>query len=186
MLFYLQDKDPECRSNIHEDGLMGQNIFNIPPDEVHLTCNVTYYGNVPPQMEWRKVGDDRIIENSSTSTSTYISTNRITYTLKLKGDISLENSSYVCQTTMSAQHQYKCTSEKLKVLCKLSTQTCLTICSYLRNFYRRRFSFKKMFIDAFVICANHCRPTLLIVVWPHPVESLLQIGQGGHDLNQAM
>lgn len=122
VLSYLQDKGPDCHSNIQPDGIMGQNIFNIPPDEVRLTCNVTYYGIIPPQMEWKNVGDNSFSKNIYTSVAT--STNRVTYTLKLKGDISLDNSSYVCQTTRSTQNQYKCTSETIKVLCKYRTQTC--------------------------------------------------------------
>jgi len=108
------DNDPDCQSNIQPDGVIGQNIFNIPPDEVQLTCTVTYHGNIPLQIEWKKVGDNSSIEDIVTSTVR--STNRIIYTLKLKGDISLDNSSYVCQTTRSTQNQYKCTSEIIKVL----------------------------------------------------------------------
>ena len=116
LVFYLQGNDPECNSNIQPDGVIGQNIFNIPPDEVQLSCSVIYYGKMLPQLEWRKVGDDSSVLNGLTSVVTSI--NLITSILTLKGDISLDKSSYVCQTTMSTQNQYNCTSEIVKVLCK--------------------------------------------------------------------
>lgn len=113
----MQDNDPDCQSNIQPDGVIGQNIFNIPQDEVQLICNVTYHGNIPPEMMWKKVGDNISIKDNVTSIAT--SNNRFIQTLKLKGDISLHKSSYVCQTKRSTQDQlYKCTSELIKVLCK--------------------------------------------------------------------
>lgn|SRR6218665_1146870 len=116
-LSHLQDKDPDCQSNMQPDGVIGQNIFGIPHDEVQLVCIITYHGNTPPRMEWKKVGDKNSTQDSVTSDIS--SNNRIIYTLNLKVDISLDKSSYVCQTTRSTQHHYKCTSEIIKVLCKL-------------------------------------------------------------------
>ena len=98
------------------DGVIGQNDFNIPSDEVQLTCSVTYHGNKPPHMKWRKVGDNDYIDYCLTSNIT--SRGRFTLTMKCKGDITLDNSAYVCETTKSTQNQYKCTSETIKVLCK--------------------------------------------------------------------
>ena len=114
--FHLQDADPDCESNMQPDGVIGQNAFNIPQDELQLTCAVTYYGSIPPQMEWKMVGDNSAIEHNAVSDLR--PNNRLVYTLKLKGDISLHNSSYVCQINSSTRNQYQCTSEAITVLCK--------------------------------------------------------------------
>lgn|SRR6218665_52246 len=111
----LQDNDPVCQSNTQPDGVIGQNIFNIPLDEIQLTCIVTYHGNIPPQMEWKKVGDNVPIKDYVTSNVT--SSDRLTHTLKLKGDFSLDKSSYICHTTRSTYNQHNCSSEIIKVLC---------------------------------------------------------------------
>lgn len=96
------------------DGVIGQNKCNIKRDEVKLSCSVSYHGNRPPAMVWKKVGDDKAITEGTnvTSSKPYI------YTLKLEGDISLDNSAYVCQITETNQSSYKCYSEVIKVLCK--------------------------------------------------------------------
>jgi len=66
-------------------------------------------------MEWIKVGDGGPIKENVTSELK--PNNRLIYSLKLKGDISLHESSYICQTSTSAQNQYNCTSETIRVLC---------------------------------------------------------------------
>src|SRR5688572_30817759 len=105
MHFCFQEDDPICQSNIELDEVIGQNTCNIEPDEVELECSVTYHGNIPPQMEWKKVG-----ENSSTQleVSVVTSRNHFVSTLKLKGDIALNNSSYVCETKRTTQEPIKC------------------------------------------------------------------------------
>lgn len=113
---HLKDNDPDCQSNIKPDGVIGQNKFNITPDEVQLTCTVTYHGNIPPALEWKKIGDCNATDDSAASPVIY--DNRLIYNLNLKGHSSLDNSSYVCQTKKSTQNQYKCISKKIKVLCE--------------------------------------------------------------------
>jgi len=50
-------------------------------------------------MEWKKVADNTSLTDNVTYNVT--SNNRVVYTLKLKGDISLDKSSYICQTKRS-------------------------------------------------------------------------------------
>src|SRR6218665_725039 len=109
ILSNLQENDPECQSNVRPDGVIGQNIFNIPQDDIQLTCNATFYGSEPPQIEWTKVQDGMSIQTSLAST--VMPQNRKISSLKMKGDISLDKSSYVCQTARSIMNQYNCTSD---------------------------------------------------------------------------
>lgn len=82
---------------------------------MELECSVEYHGNIPPQLEWKKVGD-----NSSTPLegSVVTSKNHFVSTVKLKGDITLNNSSYVCATHRTTQEPHKCLSEVINILCR--------------------------------------------------------------------
>src|SRR6218665_3635501 len=112
--------DPICRSNKELGEVIGQNGCNIEPDDVELECIVAYRGNIPPQMEWRKVG-----ENSSEPlvASKVTSGNHFVSALKLKGDIALNNSSFVCETRRTTQEPNKCTSQVMKIVCKYMWNT---------------------------------------------------------------
>ena len=113
----LEANDPICRSNIELDEVIGQNGCNIEPDQVELECSVTYHGHISPQMEWKKVG-----ENSSLSSGVSVVTfgNLYVSTLTLKGDISLNNSSYVCATKRTTEEPLKWTSQVMRIVCKLN------------------------------------------------------------------
>src|SRR6218665_2309852 len=110
-----QEAYPVCRSNKELDEVVGQNTCGIEPDIVELECSVKYRGNIPPQMEWSKIG-----QNISTPfpVSVVTSNNRFVSTLKLIGDIALSNSSYVCGTKRTSVATYNCTSEVIKIFCK--------------------------------------------------------------------
>ena len=111
----FKDADPICRSNKALDEVIGQNSCNIEPDIVELECSVEYHGNTPPQLEWKKIGD-----NSSTPlrVSVVTSRNHFVSTLKVNGDIALNNSSYVCEARRTTHAPYKCLSEVINILCR--------------------------------------------------------------------
>lgn len=99
------------------DGVIGQNKCNMQPDKVKLSCSGSYHGTMRPQLEWKKVGDDRAIADGSSNATSY---GRYNYTksLELTGDMYLDNSSYICQITGTTNKPYQCTTDILKILCK--------------------------------------------------------------------
>lgn len=115
--FYFKVADPICRSNKELDEIIGQNDCNIEPDDVELECRVAYHGNIPPRMEWKKFGED---SSASLEISVASSRNYFVSRLKLNGDITLNNSCYVCEAHRSTGEPIKCTSKVIHVLCKYS------------------------------------------------------------------
>lgn len=114
---FLTDNDPICESNMNTEGVIGQNKCNMQPDKVKLSCSGSYHGTMHPQVEWKKVGDDRAIADGLSNATSYGSYN-YTKSLELTGDLSLDNSSYICQITGTTSEPYQCTIDILKVLCK--------------------------------------------------------------------
>lgn len=104
--------EPTCRTYLIRDG----NYCGIDPDEVQLSCSVTYHGNIPPQLEWWMAGGN----SSITNTIGFTSGNKITSLVTLKTDLSTNNQSYVCQTKQSIDSQYKCNSETIRLQCKFN------------------------------------------------------------------
>jgi len=112
---YSVDDEPECKSNISPDGVIGHNTCGIQPDELLLSCSISFHGNIPPDLKWIKLGESDSISGNVTKGQ---AANRFTYNLTIKADLLEDKSSYVCQTTKSRTSTHSCTSETVKLLCE--------------------------------------------------------------------
>jgi len=57
--FVIVSPDPiNCKSHIPSDGVMGYNVFYIKQDLIQFSCNLTYTGNLLPNLEWTWPGSD--------------------------------------------------------------------------------------------------------------------------------
>ncbi len=96
---------------MNPDGVIGPNDCGIEPDEIQLTCNVTFsHGNIPPTLEWKISGD----ENNS---SLVVCERTTSCKLTLKANLTFNNQSFVCQTTKARRQQYGCSIGPIKVKC---------------------------------------------------------------------
>jgi len=103
-------------SNMKPDGVVIPNDCNIDPDEVQLSCSVTFYGNYPPQLKWMKVPENG---NSVTNTECQTINNRVMCNTSISGDRKLNSSSFVCQTTGSSELNVSlCRIPVKNLLCK--------------------------------------------------------------------
>src|SRR6218665_958342 len=115
LITYSLDGEPECSSYKNLDSVMGPNACGIQPDELHLSCSISYHGRIPPDLKWTKLGDnDSIIEMVTKNESD----GRFTYGLTIKANQIKDNSSYECQTTKSRTSKASCTSRTVKLLCE--------------------------------------------------------------------
>jgi len=103
-------------SNMKPDGVVITNDCNIDPDEVQLSCSVTFYGKNPPQLEWKKVpeGGNRVVNTECQTIN-----NRITCNTSVIGDRDMNRSSFVCQATGPSELNISLCSIPVKnLLCK--------------------------------------------------------------------
>ena len=45
------DSPPTCQTNVSDEGALGENSCNIPPDYIEFNCSIRYHGNVAPVLE---------------------------------------------------------------------------------------------------------------------------------------
>ncbi len=81
---YSVDDEPECNSNINPDGVIGPNACGIQPDELHLSCGVSYHGNIPPHLKWITLGENNSISDNLTTDRF---DNRVMHNLTIKADL---------------------------------------------------------------------------------------------------
>jgi hypothetical protein len=74
----------------------------IAPDQLQLICSVTYTGNTPPKMEWKKVGSELL----SNKTECGVRGNRMLCNATVESNRNMAGSVYICQITTA--EQYKC------------------------------------------------------------------------------
>lgn len=96
--------------------MIGPNSCGIDADKLVLSCSVSHHGNILPAMEWRKVeGNSAITEGVNFATID----NTTTWNLTMRGDLSMDHMSYLCQATRAtAGSQMSCRSDPVKILCK--------------------------------------------------------------------
>ena len=104
-----------CKSNIRTDGFIGPNTCGITPDVVELSCSIKFYGKIPPQVTWKKTGENLAPHGNMTSIT---SENNLTNVLKLAADLSLDNSSYSCQIAQFNGQQSLCEYGVISVIGK--------------------------------------------------------------------
>jgi len=113
----LIEKLPECGTNLDE--FVGPNNCSIPPDEIQLSCSVTYSGNKSPELKWRKFGDSGDLESTCT---TEHADHRKICNLTIEPNLLLNGSIFVCRTTERASdEQYNCTTKPIVILRKYIT-----------------------------------------------------------------
>src|SRR6218665_1412951 len=97
------------------DGLLGPNSCNIKPDELQMSCNVSYHGNIPPLIQWREVQSAQHIERGVSCNQT---DNQVTCKFSVNASLDLHGSSYICETATSAATRYNCSSGVINVMRK--------------------------------------------------------------------
>lgn len=80
-----------------------------------LSCSVTYSGNIPPQMQWRKVGN--ALESMKISNCGIIG-NRSVCNATLEANLGMGSSVYICEITTA--EQYNCSLKVNKTVCKFT------------------------------------------------------------------
>lgn len=110
------DSPLSCETNINPDGFIGPNSCGLQADKIQLSCGVNYHGNIHPALDWTNDG-----QNSGVSGSKPLCNNsdtRVTCSMAMDAEINMDGSTFVCQTTRASQDQYRCTTDKAKVLCR--------------------------------------------------------------------
>lgn len=98
------------------DGLLGPNSCNIEPNSLHISCNVSYQGNISPMLQWREI---RSLNNSINKGPYCRQTGfAVTCVVALKASFDLHGSSYVCETTASSTKRYNCSAGVVRVIRK--------------------------------------------------------------------
>lgn len=115
----LQDDTLRRKTNF-----VGSNSCNRPPDQILLSCSLTYRGNDTPVLEWRDLREDRLIKSCSnthvliTVVDEKTNLKRVTCNATMPPELHLNGTQFVCQTKQSAQKQYSCTTNPITVSCK--------------------------------------------------------------------
>src|SRR6218665_3734977 len=93
------------------DGLLGPNSCNIEPDELKMSCSVSYHGNIPPLIQWREFQSAGYIEKGVSCEQT---DDQAICKFSVNASLSLNGSSYICETAT----RYNCSSGIINVMCK--------------------------------------------------------------------
>src|SRR6218665_2403366 len=112
---------PMCHSNMKPDGLLGPNSCNIEPEELHISCNVSYHGNISPVLQWREIQSSESIKSGVSCRQPGY---EVTCDLAMKANFSLHGSSYVCETTASATTRYFCSAGVISIIRKNQSSLC--------------------------------------------------------------
>ena len=102
-----------CESDMDPRGVVGPTECEraIAPDEVTLSCSLTYNGNNAPRMIWSKAGDSPTLNNTH-CVNIY---KRVTCNTTLTANLQVIGSAYICEVTIQ---QYNCSLEINNILCK--------------------------------------------------------------------
>lgn len=105
-----------CDSNNDLDEIVGSTECAQPilPDQLQLTCSVTYSGNFPPQMKWRNVGS----ELQPNETRCNVRGNRVMCNLTLEANHNMDASVYICEIITA--EQYNCSLKVSKPICEFN------------------------------------------------------------------
>lgn len=116
-LFYLlcTESTPICHTNMKPDGVLLPNSCNMEPDELKLSCSVSYKGNIPPIVQWREVGS---VNLTTKGVSCRHTGNSVTCHLTINAKFGLQDTSYVCETTRSSKTQHNCSSGLIRLICR--------------------------------------------------------------------
>lgn len=108
---------PECNANMVE--FVGPNNCSIPPDEIQLSCSVTYRGDRAPRLKWKLFGEGVRKYMYNCTNVTENTGSRITCNLTIKPDFHLNGSVFVCQTIgRASEEEYNCTTKPITILRK--------------------------------------------------------------------
>lgn len=111
--FASVDSDLSCESDLNRGGAIGPTQCEeaIAPDELQLSCRVTYNGQNAPQLVWKRAGDSTTLNKTICLTKV----NRVTCNISVTANLQLNKSIYYCQST---NQKYNCSLELKNVLCK--------------------------------------------------------------------
>lgn len=119
-LALFSDSRPVCYSNMKPDGFIGsKTCCNLDQNYMIFNCGVSFNGE-PPRLTWSSSNDSKPL-NSSTSCEDQ--PNRKKCSITLKPDPSYDGSIFICQIASQNGIGYKCSTEVIKVLCKLIGST---------------------------------------------------------------
>src|SRR6218665_1416088 len=99
------------------EGLVGPNRCDLPIEELHLSCSVSYIGNIPPVLQWKMDGQDISI---SKGIAIDYAGKSVMMNLTMSSKVEMDGAPFTCSTTRSHQKQYSCTTDRVKINCKLT------------------------------------------------------------------
>lgn len=115
------ESSPICHTTIESDGLLlGPNSCNMEPDELQVSCNVSYNGDSTPIIQWRAITSADPITRGVSCRQT---DNTVTCNLALEASFALHGTSYVCETTTPETTRHNCTSGVISLISKRHTIT---------------------------------------------------------------
>lgn len=82
-----------CSVIAPHDGPIGNNTCGIEPDEVKLSCNMSFSGNAIPIMEWIQADGDVITSNVTTT----LYSNGVTVSSLVLNAAHVQSTAYTCQ-----------------------------------------------------------------------------------------
>src|SRR6218665_1501197 len=117
VLWFLIDANPICASNMKPEGLVGPNRCDLPIEELHLSCSVSYIGNIPPILQWKMEGEDTPIAKGIDIDNAGRS---VMMNLTMSSNVEIDGALFTCGTTRSHHKQHSCTTNPVKINCKLT------------------------------------------------------------------
>ena len=97
------------------EGLVGPNSCGLPVDKLHLSCSVSYIGNIPPILQWKVEGNDTPISKAIVSDYPGKS---ITTNLTLSSGVELDGVVFTCGSTRSHNKEHHCKTNPVIINCK--------------------------------------------------------------------
>lgn len=120
----ISESDPVCVTNISPSGLIGYNTCNVVQETVELTCSVKFSGNVPPDLQFSIVKNNRSFPIDATSSQCQVSSDsRVSCKYTTKTDLEAEGMSFICQSNRSRSAQYQCSTTEVRILCKFTFES---------------------------------------------------------------
>jgi len=87
----------------------------IAPDQLQLSCSVTYSGNFAPRMEWRKMEWRKVgSELQSNETKCGVRGNRVMCNATMEANLNINGSVYICHIITA--EQYNCSLKVIKTI----------------------------------------------------------------------
>ena len=97
--------------------MVAENDFGIQPEDIFLSCSLTFHGNIAPELEWKASDESDIIDKINISNTSEKNGKKIVIQAVTQAFLKQDGSQYVCQTKRS-QEKYPCYSAMVKTLCK--------------------------------------------------------------------